>query len=858
MEPLSASASIVALLQLSGTVISYLSDIKGGPKEIQRIRSEICSMPWILSILQTQADEGQQGNPWSSTLRVLNEPNGPLQQLHTVLKLLERKLAPASGMKRTGKMMKWPFEKGEIHSILNTVERQKSLINLARQNDHIALTKAIKDDVESMQLRVDDLSKGLSELHMSTQHQKIHGWLNAPDPSSNHKNALATRQKDTGDWFIQSRSYVDWLSKSRTLLWLYGIPGCGKTILSSTIVHQTLEHSRPRPGAVVLYFYFDFNDTRKQQHEPMIRSLISQLSTCSAKSLTMLEALYSSNADGERQPTFQALLEILHHMLMVCDEPYIILDALDECEERDQVLDSIRKILAWPDTTSRILVTSRREKDIEAALSSLVTEDGTINIQGSAVDQDIRAYIRSRLLSDLKLCRWQKAHQEIENRLMQKADGMFRWAACQLDELRNCRSLVQLHNVLNSLPKTLDATYERILCKIGESDRIYARKILQWLAFSVRSLSLEEIVEVTAIDIDSVPMCAAERRLQDVQDVLEICSSLVTVTYYERRRHWRYDWGMLPGYGNFVRLAHYSVKEFLISDRIRQGHAMEYSIQDTSSDECLANDCIAYLTYLDNENVDPEVAKYLLDEYIGTKAGEIRERYPLFQYALDHWTDHASIAEQRTGTAVRLGRQFLLEDTKYVMNWVKGFRVLTSESPLWYATCFNLVGTAKQLIDDGVTSNDFKATQTDLLEIAVQRGNLKMVKLLLEHGANASHERLLYDAARYGRLDIMEFYLARGADANARDVYGSTALITASAYGWHNIVSLLLQYGADVNARDKDGQTALIRASIYNYHDIVSLLLQCGADINARDEDGQTALITASAYGYHNIVSLLL
>ncbi|KAL8807263.1 MAG: hypothetical protein Q9182_000768 [Xanthomendoza sp. 2 TL-2023] len=280
-----------------------------------------------------------------------------------------------------------------------------------------------KTMLESMHSKVDDISKRLSELHLSTQHQKIHGWLNAPDPSSNHKKALATRHKDTGDWFIQSRSYVDWLSKSRSLLWLHGIPGCGKTILSSTIIHQTLEHSRPRSGAAVLYFYFDFNDTRKQQHEPMIRSLISQFSTCSAKTLTMLEALYSSNSDGKRQPTSQALLETLHHMLIACDEPHIVLDALDECEERDQLLDSIQKILGWPDTTSRILVTSRKEKDIEAALSPLAAEDGTINIQSSVVDQ-IRVYIRSRLQSDPKLSRWQNAHQEIENRLMQKADGM--------------------------------------------------------------------------------------------------------------------------------------------------------------------------------------------------------------------------------------------------------------------------------------------------------------------------------------------------------------------------------------------------------------------------------------------------
>ena len=55
MDPLSGSASIVALLQLTSTVIKYLSDVRDGPKELQRIRLEVSSILSILIILQGRA-----------------------------------------------------------------------------------------------------------------------------------------------------------------------------------------------------------------------------------------------------------------------------------------------------------------------------------------------------------------------------------------------------------------------------------------------------------------------------------------------------------------------------------------------------------------------------------------------------------------------------------------------------------------------------------------------------------------------------------------------------------------------------------------------------------------------------------
>ncbi len=138
MDPLSISASIIALLQLSSTVIQYLNDAKGAPEDRGRILSELASVNSVLFILQDQADQAKQDDQWSSTLQTLNVPEGPLDQFHKALERLSSKLAPsATPLKKLGKALVWPLRKEEIKDILASIERQKALLTLARQNDHM-------------------------------------------------------------------------------------------------------------------------------------------------------------------------------------------------------------------------------------------------------------------------------------------------------------------------------------------------------------------------------------------------------------------------------------------------------------------------------------------------------------------------------------------------------------------------------------------------------------------------------------------------------------------------------------------------------------------------------------------------
>ena len=88
--------------------------------------------------------------------------------------------------------------------------------------------------------------------------EAIRRWLCAPDPSENYHKALKQQQPGTGEWFLDSKEFSNWKSEPASFLWLYGIPGCGKTILSSTVIDHVIEYCQADVGKVVAYFYFSF------------------------------------------------------------------------------------------------------------------------------------------------------------------------------------------------------------------------------------------------------------------------------------------------------------------------------------------------------------------------------------------------------------------------------------------------------------------------------------------------------------------------------------------------------------------------------------------------------------------------
>lgn len=251
-------------------------------------------------------------------------------------------------------------------------------------------------------------------------------WLLAPDPTFNYQKALLERQENTGQWFLQSRQYQNWRVTGSSI-WLHGIPGCGKTILSTTIVENIQQYTAEDPGKALAYFYFDFKDQQKQGPDSMVRSLIYQLSHRFVSMPVELERLYESCAKGDIQPHPDALLTILQPVFQTFLHTFIIIDALDECVQREDLLKVIRMIFSWQIKGLHLLVTSRREGDIDNTLGQLLNKRSILSIRAEDLTHDIQLYINKRLYDDVRLQKWCKdpiLRQRIETSLLQHAHGM--------------------------------------------------------------------------------------------------------------------------------------------------------------------------------------------------------------------------------------------------------------------------------------------------------------------------------------------------------------------------------------------------------------------------------------------------
>ena len=221
--------------------------------------------------------------------------------------------------------------------------------------------------------------------------------------------------------------YNNWVAKPNSLLWLHGKPGCGKTVLSSTIITDISECLISKPGRVVIYFYFDFNDASKQTPLDMLCSLAAQLVIRPTSYAGRLDSLFRSCMDGKQRPDTPRLLALMKDIMEGFDEVYVALDALDECTDWTSLLDILSEIHEWNLNHLHLVVTSRREPDLEKAIESLTESKDRVDIQSDLVNADILAHLEVRLRVDSRLKRWQKrpeVQDEIKAALLTKSDGM--------------------------------------------------------------------------------------------------------------------------------------------------------------------------------------------------------------------------------------------------------------------------------------------------------------------------------------------------------------------------------------------------------------------------------------------------
>ncbi|KAN0141715.1 hypothetical protein V8E53_000177 [Lactarius tabidus] len=703
-------------------------------------------------------------------------------------------------------------------------------------------------------------SKHVSELNQNESRKDLRQWIAPPDPSSNFDIASEVHHEGTTAWCTRGGTFADWKT-SGSLLWIHGKPGSGKTILSSVIIRD-IESMSNAGSAFLAYFYFDFKDTGKQDSRALLSSLLNQLSNQSDQFRDVLRELYSKHQDGLKKPNDSALLQCLKGMLEIAVPVpvYFVIDALDECpndsgfpSSRERVLELVEALLKIPHTNLHLCITSRPEFDICTTLGPLASQQLSLHNE-SGQKQDIIDYVTSVVRSDKKMRRWRDDEKNmVIEKLSEKADGMFRWVFCQLEVLRYCFPN-NLRRVLEELPKSLDETYKRILKEINNSNQKQAHHLLQCLSVSSRPLRVEELAEVLALDVTAggIPKLNAKWRWADHEAaVLSACSSLVSIIIDDGSR--------------VVQFSHFSVKEFLTSDRLAScmEGVSKFHISFEPSHAILAQACLAVLLCLEDRTDEDSV-----------------KNIPLHRYASDYWAEHTQVGNVELQLTEVIDYFFDMDKPHFAAYFRQeggsnDFRAITVSpdeeptavlppvAPLYVATIFGLNGLAGRLITRQPHLIHFCGQDGTPLHWSVREGHIEVARLLFMHGADINSRSPddstpLHIALNEGHLEIAKWLLNNGADVNSRTKKGMTPLLFASENRNLEVCRILLERNADVSSPDDHGCTPLHYASTYGTPDMVQLFLDHNSDPHMRDGDGDTILHCAAVAGRLEVARLLL
>jgi len=352
-------------------------------------------------------------------------------------------------------------------------------------------------------------------------------------------------------------------------------------------------------------------------------------------------------------------------------------------------------------------------------------------------------------------------------------------------------------------------------------------------------MTIQEVAEAVAVDLESGSF-SLDGRFANPFDILEFCSSLVTLSDVTRQPG-SYSWYVTESEDTRqLQFAHFSVKEYFLSARTKDLVPSPYQFS-----EALSHGCITQISLI-----------YLLDFKAGQKmTRKDHADFAFLEYAATFWTDHISQIGEIDREAVEsfLLRLFDPKNENHLMNMLNvhdptpgrvipmfgGISQATMsrnkndfEPPLYYAARFGLVPVMRFLLA-GLKDGD--ASRQDVLAAALYGaaigGQLESTQMLLDSAANPAGplaRDVLFAAASGGNVKVVELLIA----AEATICSPADALHYACRLGRILIVQAFLDYGFDAEQGGYRTETALTSAIMSNQHDVVAALVARGVNVN--------------------------
>ena len=276
---------------------------------------------------------------------------------------------------------------------------------------------------------IDAVLDGISEVRVDVAEMKakVHknedtevlNWLTIVDYGPQQSDFISRRQAGTGQWLLDSAEFQAWLDTNKQTLFCPGIPGAGKTILTSIVVNNLYAKFEKDPNIGIAYIYCSFKRNDEQKLEDLLLSLIKQLAQGRLSLPDSVKFLHNNHKDKRTRPSFDEISRALHSITTIYSRVFIVIDALDECQVsndcRVKFLSEIFAIQTKHETN--LFVTSRFIPDIAEKFNQSTL------LEIRAHTEDVRKYLDGRI-SQSESNFLKGYREEIKTEIIKAVDGM--------------------------------------------------------------------------------------------------------------------------------------------------------------------------------------------------------------------------------------------------------------------------------------------------------------------------------------------------------------------------------------------------------------------------------------------------
>ncbi|QGI80890.1 hypothetical protein CEK25_007619 [Fusarium fujikuroi] len=495
--------------------------------------------------------------------------------------------------------------------MIQDIQRYNQIIHAALAADSLAKLKhclsrqiEMKDGLEKINRTAEKILDIQVKIALDTKRNQVLKDFGQFNPRGEYETNNRLRHDLTGLWLTQGPEFDCWYSTPASRLWCSGIPGAGKSVLSAAVIKECLHRNAHDAHKAIAYFFCTYRHERSQHMVNILSSLCTQLVLQSEKAFRILQEYHDQLFSSHHlctKPTAEMLTQILHRICACFARVYIIVDGIDECDNRVEanVKCLAELALSQGDDVVNMALFSRDESIIRTRL-----EKDFSHVEIEAHTEDLQLYVASELNEKIASNRLRLRDPTLKDlimtRLVGEAKGMFRWVACQLDYMCELPTDRARREALSKLPPSLYATYDRILLRIDGCNDAVKRLVkgtLLMLATSISSLCFEEICE--AISLEDGATTLEDDEIVEEEELLRWCSSLVRVNKS----------GSFAN-GRRIQFAHFTVQEYLLSLKTRNSDHQysklrEYAVSRVDGIAFFSFLCLRFLTMEDMERFPP-------------------------------------------------------------------------------------------------------------------------------------------------------------------------------------------------------------------------------------------------------------